>query len=64
MEKLTIKEKIDRARDGRSQNWIVKKMREQGSTITEYTFSRKKHGYLNFTPQEIKLIESILKIKL
>lgn len=64
MEKLTIKEKIDRAKDGRSQNWIVKKMREQGSNINEYVFSRKKHGYLDFTPQEIKLIESILKIKL
>ena len=64
MEKLTIKEKIDRAKDGRSQNCIVRKMREQGSTINEFTFSRKKHGYLDFTPQEIKLIESILKIKL
>lgn len=64
MEKLTIKEKIDRARDGRSQNWIVRKMREQGSTINEYTFSRKKHGYIDFTPQEIELIESILNIKL
>jgi hypothetical protein len=64
MEKLTLKEKIDRAKDGRSQSWLVKKLSEKGVKITEHSFSRKKNGYDKFTEQEINLIESILKVKI
>lgn len=61
---LSLKEKIDRARDGRTQTWLISKMRQQGIKIDDVLFSRKKHGFLPFKPEEIKVIEKILKVKL
>jgi hypothetical protein len=64
MTELTLKEKIDRARDGRTQSWVIMKMREQGVEMTDCVFSRKKNGYAPFKQSEKKAIEKILKIKL
>lgn len=64
MENLTLKEKIDRAKDGRTQTWILQKMRENGVNMTDSAFSRKKNGLDKFRDNEIKLIEKILKVKL
>ena len=57
---LTMSEKIDRAREGRSQTYIVTKMKEAGFNITDVTFSRKKKGHDNFTPEELECISEIL----
>lgn len=59
-EKLTIAEKIDRAREGRSQTYIVGKMVEAGVEITEVLFSRKKLGREEFTEPELKALSEIL----
>ncbi|MCA2656620.1 MAG: hypothetical protein IM591_13920 [Chitinophagaceae bacterium] len=64
MENLTLKEKIDRAKDGRTQTWILQKMRESGVKMSDSAFSRKKNGLDKFHDYEIKLIEKILKVKL
>lgn len=64
METLTLREKIDRARDGRTQVWLLQKMKEQGVVMSDCVFSRKKNGFDKFKDSEIKLIEKILKVKL
>jgi hypothetical protein len=61
---LTISEKIDRARDGRTQSWIIIKMRENGLKITDSQFSRKKRGYEEFTQDELDILSTILNVKL
>ena len=60
--KLTIAEQIDRAREGRSQTYIVEKMVDAGVKITEVIFSRKKLGRAedSFTNDELKTISQIL----
>tara|TARA_R110000868_G_scaffold364642_1_gene627521 strand:- start:66 stop:281 length:216 start_codon:yes stop_codon:yes gene_type:complete len=60
--KLTIAEQIDRAREGRSQTYIVGKMNDAGVEITEVTFSRKKLGRAedSFTKDELKALSEIL----
>lgn len=58
--KLTIGEQIDRSKDGRSQNWIVNKMKESGIEITEVQFSRKKKGHEIFSDEELKSLSEIL----
>lgn len=61
---LTIGEKIDRIRDGRTQKWVVRKMNEEGITISEVQFSNKKNGSDTFSDQEIKILSKILGTKL
>ncbi len=61
---LTIGEKIDRAKDGRSQTWIVSKMNEMGCELNEVQFSRKKKGYDEFTEPELKILSEILSTDL
>jgi hypothetical protein len=61
---LTISEKIDRARDGRTQSWIIIKMRENGIKITDSQFSRKKKGYEDFSKEELDTLSTILDVKL
>lgn len=60
---LTIGEKIDRAKDGRSQKWIVNKMVEAGLEISEVQFSIKKKGN-SFDKDEIKVLSEILSTDL
>lgn len=62
--KFLLSERIDRARDGRSQTWIVGKMNEMGITISEPQFSRKKKGHEKFTEKELEALEEILEIEL
>jgi len=61
-QKLTIGEKIDRAReaDGRTQTWVIAKMNENGCKLTDVTFSRKKKGHEMFTQKELDTISTIL----
>lgn len=61
---LTMAEKIDRAKDGRSQSWIVEQMNKKGITISEVQFSRKKKGREDFTPEELTILSEILALEL
>ena len=60
---LTLEEQIERARDGRSQMWIVNKMKEMGEVISEVQFTRKKKSSYpqdQFTESELKSLSTIL----
>lgn len=61
-EKLTLSERINRAREkeGRNQTWIIKKMNERGCEFTDTTFSRKKKGYEDFTEKELSILSELL----
>lgn len=64
---LTIGEKIDRAKDGRTQTWIVGKLNEllpDGEKISEVQFSRKKTGKEDFTELELKNLSELLNTEL
>jgi len=56
---LTIGEQIDRYRDGRSQKWMIAKLKEKGITITEVQFSNKKTGNC-FEETELTALSEIL----
>ncbi len=58
---LTLEEKIDRARNGRSQTWIISKMNEIGCELTDSKFSRKKKGHETFTEDELKALSTVLE---
>lgn len=62
--KLTLSEKINRAKDGRSQKWIVGKMNEAGCKISEVQFSRKKEGDVDFTETELIVLSELLGVEL
>lgn len=60
---LTLEEKIDRAKDGRTQTWIVGKLNDllpDGEKITEVNFSRKKKGFEQFTQAELSALSKVL----
>jgi hypothetical protein len=57
---LTLEEKIDRSRDGRSQTWIIQRMNERGCELTDTRFSRKKKGHEEFTELELKALSEVL----
>ena len=61
---LTIKEQIDRNKDGRSQKWIVAKLQEMGEEISEVQFSNKKNGFDDFKESELIALSEILGTKL
>ena len=61
--KLTIAEQIDRAKDGRTQRWIVQKMVEAGITINDVVFSNKKNSG-TFTPDELEILSNLLGTKI
>ena len=46
--KLSLEEQINRAKDGRTQAWIVAKMNEKGIYINDVKFTRKKNGQDDF----------------
>lgn len=62
--KLSITEQIDRARDGRSQISIIKKMKAAGIHINDVVFSRKKNGHDTFTEEELTVLSEILGTKI
>lgn len=57
--KLTIAEQIHRAKDGRSQRWIIEKLKESGFPMSDVTFSNKKNG-VTFTDEELAALSEIL----
>lgn len=61
---LSLEEKIDRAKDGRSQTWIVEQMIKKGCPISDVQFSRKKKGREDFKPDELIALSEILSIEL
>ncbi len=61
---LTLSEKIDRAKDGRSQSWIVNQLNKRKVKINEVQFSRKKNGFADFTEDELIALSEILSIQL
>ena len=61
---LTMEEKIDRAKEGRSQNWIVLQMIKRGIKINEVHFSRKKKGAMAFSREELFVLSDILNTDL
>lgn len=62
--KFLLSEKIERARGGLSQTWIVGKMNEMGIKISEPQFSRKKKGRENFSTEELAALSEILNVEL
>lgn len=63
---LTLAEKIDRAKDGRSQSWIVNQMNKNGCKpeMTDVKFSRKKKGHEDFTENELFVLSQVLHLSL
>jgi len=57
--KPTIADQIDKAKDGRTQRWIIQKMSEAGFPMNDVTFSNKKNG-VTFTEEELKALSEIL----
>ena len=62
--KLTVSEQIDRAKEGRSQSWIVNQMNKKGCQLNEVQFSRKKKGHSDFTKEELEALSIILDVEL
>lgn len=66
---LTLSEQIDRSRasEGRSQTWIVRKMRDMGFEMTDVKFSRKKlakYSDDSFDDAELNALSQILNSSL
>jgi hypothetical protein len=60
---LSLNEQIDRAKDGRSQKWIISKMNESGIPMNDVQFSRKKLADKvedSFTEIELSVLSTIL----
>lgn len=57
--KPTVSEQIDKAKDGRTQRWIIQKLNEAGFQMNDVTFSNKKNG-VTFTEDELKALSEIL----
>jgi len=62
--KFLLREKIDRARDGRSQTWIIAKMADRGVKMSDAQFSRKKNGHDKFRAEELEVLSEILNTEL
>lgn len=62
--KLPLSEQIEKARDGRPQRWIIKKLKEEhGIELTDVQFSNKKN-FSTFTEEELQAISEILNTEL
>lgn len=53
---LTRAERIDRAREGRTQSYTVTHLNKQGIEITEVEFSRMKNGLQDFPENVLKAL--------
>ena len=58
--KFLLSEKIDRAKAGRTQTWIVEQMKAKGIKINDVQFSRKKKGVIPFTEPELEYLSELL----
>jgi hypothetical protein len=71
-EEISISDKINKALDGRSQVWLVDKVKEYGETnnddnlklFTDVKLSRRMKEREDWKSNELKAIGKILKIKL
>ena len=63
-ETLTLEQRIEKALDGRTQTYIVKKLQEKGIKINDVQFTRKKKGISNFNEEEIKELKKLLKVNI
>lgn len=61
--KLSLGEKIQRAKEGRSQRWIIQQMVKKGFKINDVQFSRKKWDD-TFSPKELAALSEILSTDL
>ncbi len=60
---LTLSEQIDRAKDGRSQKWIIEKMNDAGCELNDVKFSRKKlasNPEDGFNEKELSILSNVL----
>lgn len=57
--KLSIAEQIEKAKDGRTQRWIIQKLNDAGVSMTDVTFSNKKNAN-TFTKEELAALSTIL----
>lgn len=64
MATLTLSERIDRAKNGRSQVWLIGEMKKKGVTLSDVQFSRKKKGNSDFTKRELRVLSNILETEL
>lgn len=62
--KFLLSERIDRAKDGRSQTWIVKQMNDNGLKMSDAQFSRKKKGHEDFTDKQLEFLSELLNTDL
>lgn len=64
--KSSLKEKLNRAieAEGRTQGYIISKMKEKGIKISDSQFSRKKFGHDKFREEEFEALSEILNIEL
>lgn len=57
--KRSVEQQIEDAKDGRTQRWIIQKMKEAGFEMNDVQFSNKKKG-VAFTTEELQALSEIL----
>ncbi len=61
----TLEQQIEAAKEGRSQRWILKKMKDDfGIEISESMFTNKKQGVTPFLEEELAALSEILGTKI
>ena len=61
MTKRTLAQRINDAKEGRTQSWIISEMKKMGCTsMTDCKFSRRKLGHDKFTEKEMIILKQIL----
>jgi hypothetical protein len=61
--KMTLAEKINRARGGLSQSYIITKMNQMGCKISDSQFSRKKNGHKKFSESERLALKTLIGLE-
>jgi len=62
--KASLKEKIEKGMDGRTQTHILGKLKDKGVFMSDSQFSRKKLGREKFKPEELEVLSEILNVDL
>jgi hypothetical protein len=61
MMKRTLAQRINEAREGKTQSWIILEMKKKGCIgMTDSKFSRRKHEHETFTKKEFEILKEIL----
>jgi len=64
---LTLAERIDRARDGRSNKWVIEEMNKllpKPDHLKASLYSHKKHGSVRFSKTEISALSKVLGVEI